>query len=350
MKKVRKYSIYSSDIARLRKECDYLILMSNRNTGKSYAVKEHVLTQAYEKGDEFIYLRRMKLETKDIDCCDYFNDMNVSKITKGEFDCVNVFRKRIYFAKIEDDKIVNIKKIGYVFDLFSMEHKKSLSYPKVETIIYEEFVTDGYYLTNEPDILQNFVSSIYRDRKAFVCLIGNKISKFNPYYTEWNLKNAPKQATDTIDTYTMEKAVIKLWNIKPREEQSGMFFGNSAKNIDGDSYKVENQNKLDDKIENFNILYKMVVCVQGIKYLMEFLQHKEDTTRLTWYVVPKTTDIQPNTRIITDRFTTDILATKGFIALSETERQLFDFIKQDKICYVNNMIGTEFKQALSFME
>ena len=186
-------------------------------------------------------------------------------------------------------------------------------------------------------------------------LIGNKISKFNPYYTNWNLHNAPKQATDTIDTYEMRTlndniVTIKLWNIKPREEQSGMFFGNSARNIDGDTYKIEEQNKLDDKIENYNVIYNVVVKVQKIKYLMQFLQHKKDTTRLCWYVVPKTTDIQKDTRIVSDEFSTDILTTKGFIPLNENEKMIFNYIKNDKICFVNNMIGTEFKQALKFLQ
>ena len=353
-KKVKKYPIYSKDVERLKNECDYLILLSNRNTGKSFSVKEFVLKDAFENGKEFAYLRRMVTETKDIDINDYFTDINVTKLTKGEYDCINVFRKRIYFAKIENDRIVNKKKIGYVFDLFSMEHKKSLMYPNIDKIVYEEFVTDNYYLPNEPDLLQNFISSIFRDKKGFVILIGNKISRFNPYYTEWNLKNAPKQKTGTIDTYNIktlnnDEVIIKIWNIQPREEQSGMFFGNSAKNIDGDSYKVEEQNKLNDDINNYNILYKVVVKVQGIKYLMKFLQHKKNTTSLCWYVEPKTTDIQKNTRVVTDEFNIDVLTTKGFIPLNDNERYIFSFINNDKICYVNNMIGTEFRQALNFL-
>jgi len=354
-KKVRKYSIYSKDIYSLKNDCDYLVLLSNRNTGKSYAVKEFVLKNAYEKNEEFFYLRRMVTEVKDIDVNDYFRDMDISKITKGTYDCINVFRKRIYFAKIEDEKIINKKKIGYVTDLYSMEHKKSLMYPDVTTIVYEEFVTDNYYLTNEPTMLQHFISSVYRDRKGFVILIGNKISRFNPYYLEWNLKNAPTQKTDTIDTYNLKgvndtNVILKMWNIKPREEQSGMFFGNASKNIDGDTYNILNQNKLDDVIENFNSIYSIVVKVQNIKYLMQFLQHKKDSNRMCWYVVPKTTDIQKNSRIISDEFSSDLLSTKGFIPLNENEKFLFDFIKRDKICYVNNSIGTEFKQALSFLK
>lgn len=354
-KKTKKYSIYSKDIAKLSNECDYLILYSNRNTGKSYATKEFLLSNAYNKGEEFIYLRRGKQETKDIDSVDYFTDMDVSKITKGEFQYVNVFRKRIYFAVADDDgKIINKKKIGYVCDLYSMETKKSLMYPKVSTIVYEEFITDRYYLPNESDTLLNFVSSVFRDRKGFVLLIGNKISKFNPYVQEWNLSGMMKQETGTVDTYRIpdengNEVVIKSWNIPPLEESSGMFFGLSAKNIDGDSYKVEKQNKLDDEIDNFKTVYTVAVDVQNMKYLMLFLQHKTDSARVTWYVLPKSTPIKKGTRTITDKFSTDLKTTSGFVPLSPQEGRLFDYIKKGKIAYLNNMVGTEFKQALKFM-
>lgn len=355
-KKVKKYSIYSKDIKRLRNECSFLILYSNRNTGKSYATKEFLLKNAYEQGEEFIYLRRGKQETKDIDTIDYFTDMDVSKITKGEFQYVNVFRKRIYFAvEDEDGRLINKKKIGYVCDLYSMESRKSLMYPKVETIVYEEFITDRYYLgENESDILMNFVSSVFRDRKGFVLLIGNKISKFNPYVQSWNLSGMMKQKTGTIDTYNFpdehgNEVILKCWNIPPLEESSGMFFGLSAKNIDGDSYKVETQNKLDDSVDNFKVVYTVAVDVQNMKYLLQLLQHKKDSQRITWYVTPKSTPIQKGTRTITDKFSTDLRTTQGFVAITPQEGALFDFIKKGKIAYLNNMVGTEFKQALKFM-
>ena len=355
-KKTKKYSIYSKDIRKLREECNYLILYSNRNTGKSYATKEFLLSNAYDKGEEFIYLRRGKQETKDIDSVDYFTDMDVSKITKGEYQYINVFRKRIYFAvEDEEGKIVNKKKIGYVCDLYSMETRKSLMYPKVATIVYEEFITDRYYIgENESDILLNFVSSVFRDRKGFVLLIGNKISKFNPYVQSWNLSGMMTQKTGTIDTYKLpdtngNEVVIKCWNIPPLEESSGMFFGLTAKNIDGDSYKVEKQNKLDDSLDNFNVRYTVAVDVQGMKYLLQLLQHKKDSTRITWYVTPKSTPIKKGTRTVTDQFSSDIMTTQGFTPISPQEAKIFDYIRIGKIAYVSNMVGTEFKQALKFI-
>lgn len=353
--KVKRYPIYDKDIKRLSGECDYLILYSNRDTGKSYASKKFLLKQAYEAGEEFVYLRRGRLDVKDIDTNDYFADMDVSNITKGEYQYVNVFRRRIYFANDEDGKIVNKKKIGYVMDLQGMESRKSLMYPKVGTIVFEEYVTESYYLPHEADSLfPNLISSIFRDRKGFVIMIGNKVSKFNPYVQEWNLAKLPGQKTDTIDDYEFtdeggKTVKIKSWNIRPREETSGMFFGNSAKNIDGDSYKVQAQNKLDDDINEFNVIYSLVVDVQNIKYLMQFMKHKKSSSRFTWYVTPKTTPIQKGTRLITDKFSSDPLTSHSFSPLTDGERIAFDYIKRGKIAYASNMLGTEFKQALSYL-
>ena len=353
--KVKRYPIYSKDIRRLAPECDYLILYSNRDTGKSYATKEYLLSEAYDKGAEFVYLRRGRLEVKDIDTADYFADMDISKITKGEYQYINVFRRRIYFANDEDGKIVNKKKIGYVMSLQEMESRKSLMYPKVETIVFEEYVTESYYLPHEADsIFPNLISSIFRDRKGFVIMVGNKVSKFNPYVQEWNLHKLPSQKTDTIDDYEFtdeggKTVKIKSWNIKPREDTSGMFFGNSAKNIDGDSYKVQSQNKLDDDVESFTVVHSLVVDVQNIKYLMQFMRHKTDPSRFTWYVSPKTTPIQKGTRVITDKYSSDPLTSHSFTPLTEGERIAFDYIRRGKIAYVSNMLGTEFKQALAYL-
>lgn len=354
--RAKKYPIYSKDVARLSKEADYLILYSNRSTGKSYAVKEYVLKEAFEKGAEFVYLRRKPQEIKDIDTVDYFTDMDVSKLTKGEYQYINVFRRRIYFAVMDDEgKLVNKKKIGYVMDLHSMESKKSLMYPKVETIVFEEYVTEEYYLPHEADyLLPNLVSSIARDRKLFVIMIGNKVSKFNPYVQEWNLSKMMNQETGTIDTYHFadeggKDVTIKAWNIPPREDTSGMHFGNAAKNIDGDTYKTQTQNKLDGDVDEFKVVYTVAVSVHGLTYLMQFLRHKNDPRRMTWYVTPKTTPIKKGTRTVTDRFTSDVMTTQGFKPLTEGERVLFNYLWDGQVAYVSNLIGTEFKQALAYI-
>jgi hypothetical protein len=64
-----------------------------------------------------------------------------------------------------------------------------------------------------------------------------------------------------------------------------------------------------------------------------------------WYVQPKTTPIQRGTRIISDTEVEDLYTTIGFIPLNESERTIFNFLKQGKIAYRDNLTGTEFEQA-----
>ncbi|MCM1265078.1 MAG: phage DNA encapsidation protein [Candidatus Gastranaerophilales bacterium] len=351
-----KHSVYSSDIEKLSKECDYLILDSSRGASKSYACKEYVLKRAYKLNEEFAYVRRLKTETKDIDVCDYFNDMNVSKYTQGEFDKVYVYRKRIYFVKLDESGDITLrKKIGIVFALQEYQNKKSLMYPNICTLLFEEYCTDKYYLNNEAYDFLNLCSSIFRNRKGFCVLIGNKMNIFNIYYDAFSLDRALNQKIDTIDTYTFKDennkdVVIKIWNILKVEESSGMYYGTAAKSIDGNSYVVYEQNKLIDSIDEYNNIYQVVLNVKNVRFLMSFLQSKKDALRFTWYVEPKTSDIFKNTRCISDKYSDDLMTTRDFTALTEQEAFLFSFLKKDKIAYANNRCGTDFKNALKMLK
>ena len=125
-------------------ECDYLLLLGERSNGKSYAVKSLILSECYKTGCEFVYLRRFELDIKDSLCVNYFADTPVNEITNGEYTLVDVFRKGIYFANVDEKtgKVVRGQKIGYCHALSGAEHYKSLSFPKVKYIDFEEFISE----------------------------------------------------------------------------------------------------------------------------------------------------------------------------------------------------------------
>ena len=83
-------------------------------------------------------------------------------------------------------------------------------------------------------------------------------------------------------------------------------------------------------------------------FLMELLQHKISGA-VTWMVSPKNTKPQENTRIICNKFILDNYATQGFIPLSDGEKIAFNYLKNDKICYSDNLTGTEFKQCYNML-
>ena len=80
-------------------KCNWLILYGMRSNGKSYAVKKHIITQAYKKGEKFVYLRRWKEDIKTKDVQSYFEDMPVNEFTSAEWDGVMPYQGFFYFYK-----------------------------------------------------------------------------------------------------------------------------------------------------------------------------------------------------------------------------------------------------------
>lgn len=343
-----KHSIYAKDIEKLRKTCDYLILNSSRGTGKSYAVKESVIKRALQKDEEFIYLRRLPSEVKDIDVTDYFADMDIEKLTKNEYDKITVARKRIFLTKTdENDNIVYRKKIGYSVDLMHAHERKSLQYPHVTTVVFEEYSTDGYYLSNEPDKLMNFLSTVFRDRQGFSILVGNKDNIFNPYSKDWELENMRRQETGTVDTYKRDDVIIKVWDIKKVEGKTSLAFGQSAKAIDGNEYTVTSHTNIDLSEMDYIVKHNLYVCVDGETFFMRLIK-LVDSTSLFWYVNKSEKQPCDNDRIVSNDFSMSLKTTKNFTGLTKEETYCFSLL--DKIAFDSDRTGTDFNNAVKILK
>ena len=223
-------------------DANYRVLLSGRNVGKSYALKEYVVKQAYESNFEkrFVYLRRHDSNITESQCNRYFCDMPISNLTNGDFDGVAYYRGYFYFTKM-DAKTFKQERgpvIGYGIALNNAEHYKSLVYSGVENMIYEEFITGNIYLPDEPRALQELVSTVAHESDINVWLVGNKIDRACPYFTEWELTNALSQKPGTIDVYTCThhsadgtegKTIVTVEQCEPAG--STMFFGAASKPV-----------------------------------------------------------------------------------------------------------------------
>ena len=334
-------------------KCDYLLLLGERANGKSYCAKSIAVQDAIDNDNMFIYLKRYDLEVKDSLCVAYFADMPIQEMTKGEYTCIDVFRKGIYLANTDPDtgKVTRGKKIGICHSLSTAEHYKSLQFPDVKTIIYEEVISmNGTYLPgNEPDMLQQYVSSIFRRRKGKVYLIANKISRLCPYYTAWELdinsmkngqvKHFIKENDNGDDTD------IAVYLTESFNTNSGMFFGRAAKNITKGGYEVQEQPRLPHDMKEYRRVYEVVMKYDNIMFMLYFLCHNE-TGEHTWYVTPKTTAVRHNSRVISKEFSTSPLHTMFLKGISEAENRIFNMLKSGQVCFSDDLTGTEFNNIL----
>ena len=343
-------------------DAEYIILLGQRTNGKSFAVKEDIIKNALEHEEEFAYIRRYKEDCKQYMVEEYFSDIicdkkgvhHLEEWSNGRYNYITVYQQGIYFANMDEDgKVTRGQKLGRMFGLSWATHYKSLSFPNMTSAVYEEFVTDEAFLDQECKRFMHLISTIFRESKARVYLVGNTLSRINPFFSEWELVNIPKQKINSIDMYyhkyTTEdgeekKTKIAVYLTHSTNVNSGMFFGNAAKAITGSVWDTDEQPHLKGRKSDYEILYTMIFIYDRTLFLMELLQHKESGA-VTWFVSPKNTPPQKNTRIICNKYIMDNMATMGFIPISEGERKIMKMIIDENICFSDNLTGTEFKQC-----
>ena len=335
--------------------CNYLILYGMRSNGKSYAVKKYIIEEALN-GRNFVYLRRWSEDIKAASVAAYFDDMPFLEITGGKYAGIMAYQGYFYFYNPgEDDKPVREgPAIGRYCALNLYERYKSQVFKDVENIVFEEFLTDRFYLgTNErpePKLFMQFISTVARDRDIKVFMIGNSISRICPYFAEWGmLKNIMVQKPGTIDIYHLrgENGIVNIAveNCAVVETRSRMFFGNAAKQIVNGEWDVDEVPKLLKPYEFYESLYELTVIADEFKYIMQ-LMFDNQTGGAFVYVYPNTKD-RKTMRTLSPEFHTDPFITRGFRHDIKAECLMAECIRAGKICYSDNLTGTDFRQVMN---
>ena len=347
--------------------CEWNLIYGMRSNGKSYAIKKEVLEDFRDNGHQLIYLRRYDMETKPSEVVGYFRDMCVpnkfgkvaiKEIFGEKAKTIDMRRKEIRL--LFDDEEVEPVVLGYAVPLSGQSHECGQAYPLVGNIIYEEFISRDSgmiaYLKNEPSKLMDFVSTVSRDRNIKVYLLGNTISRFCPYFSEWELTKTPSQKAGEIVVYHINSGrtdddgnpiVINLAveHTEVMKTKNKMMFGHSTSMITEGGWQSEVKPHLENKLEDYTVLHLFVLDVSSYKFLCRYLWDKS-TNNVFWYVERKTTDIKEATRIVSNKYTNSPLWTPTLSGLSHDEEVAFRSIKLGKVVYSDNLTGTEFKQAL----
>ena len=168
----------------------YYVIIGERSNGKSYATNELILTNFFEKGEQFAYVKRYDEDIKK----KYMDNV----FTPFEDKILELYGKKIKFYqgkwlaydKDSDGKLSECEVMGHAMSVASSNRFKSTSYPLITTILYEEFMSiDCTYLNDEINLFLNLVSTITRQRtNVRVIMLANTISKYSPYFSALGLK------------------------------------------------------------------------------------------------------------------------------------------------------------------
>ena len=199
------------------KNANFNLIYGEKSGGKSYQMKHNEMIENYLKtGNRFILMRRWKDDISNFWIDRYFNeDVDINKLTNGKYNCISTYRKEIFFSNInEDRKIIRGEKIGYAVALSQEQHFSSASFLDVDTIVFEEFMERGAYIAREPEKLMIFYNTVDRGKgRVKLWLVGNTISRVNPYLKDWNLQEVVrKQKQGDIDVIEVknENNTVKL--------------------------------------------------------------------------------------------------------------------------------------------
>lgn len=194
----------------LEYKAQYNVIFGERSNGKTYASLLRVLKIYCETGKQGALIRRWDEDLKGKRGNEMFSSIvangEITKISKGIWNKI-IYKSRCwYLAKtdMETQKdIVDEVPFCFGFSISQMEHDKSTSYPNVTSIVFDEFLTRGYYLPDEFVQFMNVVSTIVRHRRdVTIFMLGNTVNKSCPYFTEMGLANVKNQKQGTIDLYS----------------------------------------------------------------------------------------------------------------------------------------------------
>ena len=185
----------------------YNVIFGERSNGKTYSVLKYGLQKYIENREQMAIVRRWQDDFTGKRGQTMFDALvsnnEISKMTKGEWSGVYYYGSRWYLCKYEDERrVIADEPFCYGFSISSMEHDKSTSYPKITTIVFDEFLTRRSYLPDEFVLFMNVISTIVRHRiNVKIFMLGNTVNKYCPYFSEMGLTRVKDMKPGDIDLY-----------------------------------------------------------------------------------------------------------------------------------------------------
>ena len=326
------------------------VIVGNRGGGKSYGAKQWSIDNFIKKGEQFGYIRRYKDDLKK-PMEQYFKDI------EWEYpDYQFKVEGEKFFIRLkpadEKEKWTEKDVAGYGFVLSTANNKKSISYPKITTLTFDEFLLEQgnqRYLPNEVEKLLNLYETVARPGtnhpRVVLFLLANAISITNPYFLYWSLKMPNKM--DKNGKYiwkhpTRPILVEDVRNEKFIDKKKNTEFGRLVNGTAYADYSIENKFLLDDDTfiekKGHNAKYYFTFIYMGKKYGVWFNMHEGklwvsediDPSYLTTYTLTLK-DHQPNTMLLKNKRRAGLFY--NFIENYKEGNVYFENMNIKNICY-----------------
>lgn len=328
----------------------FYVIVGNRGGGKTYGFKEWAIDDFIKNGYQFGYIRRYKDDLKE-PMKQYFKDIE-EKYPDYEFKTDNKYFYIRLRPADENEKWTENDIAGYGFTLSTANNKKSISYPKINKLCFDEFLLDKghqHYLQNEVVALLNLYETIARPGtghcKVLCFLLANALSITNPYFLYWDLKMPTKQDKNGKWIWkhpTKPVLVEDVRNDKFIDKKKNTMFGDLIEGTTYAGYSIENKFLLDDdkfiepKSPKARFYFKFIYMDKQYGVWADFKEGKMYVSKqidpdypLTYSITMK--DHRPNTILIKNKNRNQHFKT--FIDAYKDSMVMFEDVNIKNICY-----------------
>lgn len=333
----------------------YNVIFGERSNGKTYSVLLEGLREYVKHGGQLAIVRRWKEDITGRRASDIFSALNsnneVAKLTNNKYTGITYFASKFYLCTYDENgkPVYSLDKdcFAYTFALSETEHNKSISYPNITTILFDEFITKHVYLNDEFVLFMNTVSTIVRQRtnvKIYMC--GNTVNKFCPYFQEMGLTHILDMKQGSIDVYTYGESELKVaveycTNTQAKKENNFYFAFNNPKlnMITGGAWELDIYPHLPVKYTPKNIQFIYFIDFNGVLCQCEVV---EINGEMFTFIHQKTTELKypENDLIYTLDFHYEMNYNRNICKPQNTlQKRLLWFFETNRVFYQNNEIG-----------
>ena len=326
------------------------VILSERSDGKSLWFLKQCVIDFIATGHKIAYVRRYEDQIKQKDVNLYFKDPNfISWLTNGgEYTGVRCTRGELWLTAIDENGATYDKDLfGYVFALNVQEKYKSLHFDGVYNIIFEEFITNKFYLSNEFMEFNHLISTTCRSGKFRAILIGNTIARDCPYLLEMGI-DLFKVESGKIYESRLKQAngnTIKcIFEYAAPHTKETSFFGRAEKNIVSGEWDVDEQPHIFFDLKNADVIYKCAYITKLKQAFKMIVCLYKDDKYLFVYPAKYENAIESYDDIFSDFPDFE----NGYFMKPEKKRhqKILPLIRKRRVLYSDNLTGTEFARAL----
>lgn len=333
----------------------YNVIFGERSNGKTYSVLLEGLKEYVKHGGQLAIVRRWKEDITGRRASDIFSAINsnneVAKLTNNKYTGITYFASKFYLCNYDENgkPIYSLDNdcFAFTFALSETEHNKSISYPNITTILFDEFITKHVYLNDEFVLFMNTISTIVRQRtnvKIYMC--GNTVNKFCPYFKEMGLTHILEMKQGSIDVYTYGKSTLKVAveyceNTQARKQNNFYFAFNNPKlnMITGGAWELDIYPHLPIKYQPKNVQFIYFIEFNGFLCQCEVV---EINGEMFTFIHQKTTPLKDETNdlIYTLDFHYELNYNRNIYKPQNTlQKRLLWFFETNRVFYQNNEIG-----------